>query len=268
MAQVSVIMGVHNGERTVRSALESICSQSFTDWECIICDDGSTDGTWDALVDFTATDPRFRLLRNSTNQGLAATLNHCIDAATGDYLARHDADDTSAAERLRQQTDYLNTNTDVTVVGTYAALVDDHGRTWGELRQPFNPKKLDWLKGPCVVHPSVMMRRKEIIDAGKYNERAIRLEDYDLWFRLISHGHKIVTLPKRLYNLHWDRSDYSRRKFKYRFGEMWLVLRGIGLLKAPCSCYAYALKPLLAGLLPKRLLYLHHARKFRLDSGA
>jgi glycosyltransferase EpsE len=69
MPEVSIIMGVHNGERTVRSALESIRAQTFTDWECIICDDGSTDATWEALVDSTATDPRFTLLRNSTNQG-------------------------------------------------------------------------------------------------------------------------------------------------------------------------------------------------------
>jgi glycosyltransferase EpsE len=261
---VSVIMGVHNGERTVRSALESIRAQTFTDWECIICDDGSTDKTWETLVDSTATDSRFKLLRNSSNQGLAYTLNRCIDAASGEYLARQDADDTSDAKRLDELTDYLHTNPDVAVVGTYAALVDDDGRIWGELRHPLRPEKLDWLKGPCVVHPSVMMRSRAIIDVGKYNEGAIRLEDYDLWFRLVSRGYKIVTLPKRLYNLHWDRSDYSRRRFKYRLGEMRLVLRGLTLLKAPRACYGYILKPLLTGLVPKKILYLHHVHKFRL----
>jgi glycosyltransferase EpsE len=150
------------------------------------------------------------------------------------------------------------------VVGAFAALVDDHGRTWGELRHPLSPEKLDWLRGPCVVHPSVMMRRKEIVAAGKYNERAIRLEDYDLWLRLVSRGYRIVNLPKRLYSLHWDRSDYSRRKFKYRFGEMCLVVRGLSSLKAPFFCYFYALKPLLAGFLPKGFLHLHHVHKFRL----
>ena len=149
------------------------------------------------------------------------------------------------------------------MVGTYAALVDDRGEIWGELRHPLRPKKLDWLKGPRVVHPSVMMRRREIIDVGKYNERAIRLEDYDLWLRLVGRGCKIVTLPERLYNLHWDRSDYSRRKLKYRFGEMRLVLRGLTSLKAPWTCYGYILKPLLTGLLPKRFLYLLHVRKLR-----
>jgi glycosyltransferase EpsE len=260
---VSIIMGVHNGERTLLSALDSIRAQTFTDWECIVCDDGSTDGTWKTLVDSTAADPRFKLLRNSTNRRLAATLNCCIDAAAGEYLARHDADDTSVSHRLQEQADYLEANRDVTVVGTYAALIDDHGRMWGELRHPVAPDKLEWLKGPRVVHPSVMMRKKAIIAEGNYNERAIRLEDFDLWLRLVSRGHKIVTLPKILYNLHWDRSDYSRRKFKYRLGEMSLVLRGLTLLNAPYSCYGYAVKPLLAGLLPSRLLYLHHVRKFR-----
>ncbi len=259
---VSVIMGVHNGERTVRSALESIQDQTFTDWECIICDDGSTDGTWDMLLASTATDARFKLLRNSSNHGLAYTLNRCIDAASGNYFARQDADDTSDTTRLAELTTYLDANPDVAVVGTYAALVDDRGEIWGELRHPLKPKKVDWLKGPCVVHPSVMMRRRAIIDAGKYNEVAIRLEDYDLWFRLVNRGCQIVTLPKKLYNLHWDRSDYSRRRFRYRLGEMRLVIRGVGLLNAPRYCYGYVLKPLLTGLMPTKLLYLHHVRKF------
>jgi glycosyltransferase EpsE len=263
MPLISIIMGVHNGKRTIGTALESIRSQTFTDWECIVCDDGSTDGTWENLIDSTATDPRFKLLRNSTNRGLAATLNRCIDAATGDLLARHDADDTSEAQRLQEQVDYLAANGEVTVVGTYAALVDDLGRTWGELRHALTPEKFDWLKRNCVVHPSVVMRKSAIVAEGKYDEDAVRLEDWDLWLRLVSRGHKIVTLPKRLYNLHWDRSDYSRRKFKYRLGEMCLVLRGLKLLRAPSYYYGYVLKSLLAGLAPSGLLYLHHVRKFR-----
>ncbi|HVN22935.1 MAG TPA: glycosyltransferase family 2 protein [Syntrophorhabdales bacterium] len=261
-AYVSVIMGVHNSEPTLRSALESIQKQTFTDWEYIICDDGSTDATWDVLKETAAVDPRLKLLRNSTNRGLAYTLNRCIDAASGRYLARQDADDTSDRKRLGELAAYLDTHPAVAVVGTYAALVDDQGKFWGELRHPLNPEKLDWLKGPCVVHPSVMMRKKAIIEAGKYDEHAIRLEDYELWLRLVGGGHKIVNIPEDLYNLHWDRSDYSRRRFKYRFGEMRLVLRALNSLNAPPSCYGYLLKPLFAGLLPKRLLFQHHVRKF------
>jgi glycosyltransferase EpsE len=191
-------------------------------------------------------------------------LHRCVDAASGEYLARHDADDTSAAQRLQEQIDYLENNNDVAVAGTYAALVDGDGKKWGELRHPLRPEKLDWLKGPRVVHPSVMMRTEAIAAVGNYNERAVRLEDYDLWLRLVSRGRRIVTIPKTLYNLHWDRSDYSRRKFKYRLGETRLVLRGVSMLDAPYCCYGYALKPLLAGLVPKGLLYLHHVRKFGL----
>jgi glycosyltransferase EpsE len=262
MPEVSIIMGVHNGERTVRSALESIRAQTFTDWECIICDDGSTDATWETLVDSTATDPRFTLLRNSTNQGLGATLNVCIAAATGEFLGRQDADDTSLDTRLEEQIVYVKQHPEVSVVGTYAALVGDDGKVWGELRHPATPGPGDWIKGQAVVHPSVLMRRQAVLEVGGYDAGAIRLEDYDLWLRMVARGLLIVTLPRTLYRLHWDKRDYSRRKFMYRLGECRLKLKGVRILHPPWVYYPYVVKPLVVGLMPRNLLYAYHVFRF------
>lgn len=262
MPEVSIIIGVHNGERTIRSALESLREQTFSDWECIICDDGSTDATWQILGEYTAGDPRFRLLRNGANQGLGATLNVCIAAATGEFLARQDADDTSLNTRLEEQIVYVKQHPGVSVVGTYAALVGDDGKVWGELRHPETPGSGDWIKGPAVVHPSVLMRRQAVLEVGGYDAGAIRLEDYDLWLRMVAKGLLIVTLPRTLYRLHWDRSDYSRRKFRYRLGEMRLKMTALSLLRPPWFYYPYALKPLVTGLTPRVLLYAYHLVRF------
>ena len=262
MPEVSIIMGVHNGERTVCSTLESLRGQTFSDWECIICDDGSTDRTWSILEEWAAGDQRVKLLRNSTNQGLGATLNLCIAAATGEFLARQDADDVSLNTRLEEQIVYMEQHPGASVVGTYAALVGADGKVWGELRHPETPGPGDWIKGPAIVHPSVLMRRKAILDVGGYDAGAIRLEDYDLWLRMVATGFRIVTLPRTLYHLHWDRSDYSRRKFRYRLGEMRLKMRALSLLRPPWFYYPYALKPLVTGLIPRALLYAYHLVRF------
>jgi glycosyltransferase EpsE len=256
--EISIIMGVHNGGRTVSAALESLRAQTVSDWECIICDDGSADDTWEILESYAVSDPRLILLRSDTNRGLGDALNRCVAASCGQYLARQDADDTSLPTRLQEQIRYLQQHPDVSVVGTYAALVGDNGIAWGLLKHAEHPRPGDWVKGPAVVHPSVVMRRRALHEVGGYDPSAIRLEDYDLWLRMLARGFRIATMPKALYRLHWDASDYARRRLRYRLGETRLALRALRLLHPPLRYYPYVLKPLAAGLIPRRLLNAYH----------
>ena len=261
--KVSVIMGVFNGAPRVERAIHSIQAQRFDDWECVICDDGSTDNTWQTLQRLAEKDNRFVLLRNEKNNNLGAALNRCIDAAQGKYLARQDADDFSLSTRLEEQVAFLDHHPDVSVAGTYVNLIDNSGRSWGEWKQPPSPRCRDWVKGPKVIHASVLMRAKDLVDAGKYDEKALRVEDYDLWLRMLSRGYKIATIPKVLYSVHWDRSDYSRRKFRYRWIEAQIRWKGFRALKVSAFYYPYVLKPVLVGMLPHLVTYLYHLRKFK-----
>jgi glycosyltransferase EpsE len=263
MPKVSILMGIYNGERVLEKAIDSLRTQTYRDWECIVCDDGSTDGTWSVLETLVQGDGRFILLRNERNRGLASTLNRCIEIASGEYLARQDADDVSAPTRLEVQVNFLDEHPSVTVAGTYAALVDRKGAWWGDIRHPLAPTPWDWVRGAKVVHASVLMRAQDIRAVRGYDTGAVRVEDYDLWFRLLANGATIVTIPQVLYFISWEFSDYGRRRFVDRITEVAVRRKGIRALRVHPISLLYVIKPILVGMIPQKLLYLYHLRKLR-----
>jgi glycosyltransferase EpsE len=262
MAKVSVIMGAHNCAETIEESIKSILDQTFSDWECLICDDASDDNTFDILKSISAGSRKFIILRNEKNLGLASSLNRCIERSSGEFLARQDADDFSYPERFREQLAFLERNRDVAVVGACADLFS-RGHVWGKIIAPDNPKLIDWIKGFGVIHASVMMRKSSVLAVGMYDGKAVRLEDYDLWVRMIASGNKIRTLPGILYAIRWDGAAYKRRKVKIRIAEIRVRLLSMMRLKAPPIFYLYSLKPLFIALIPSFLIRIFHFYKFR-----
>jgi glycosyltransferase EpsE len=263
MPRLSIIIGAFNSYETIACTIDSIKAQTYKDWECVICDDGSKDDTWDILKDITKDDNRFILIRNEKNLGLGATLNRCIEHAKGEYLARQDADDVSLPERLTKQVVFLDSNPRISVAGTYAELFDKKGKIWGVLKPPLAPELTDWIKGSCVIHPSTLMRRRDIVEAGLYNPEAIRLEDYDLWLRMAKKGYRIVTMPEILYRYHLGLSDYKRKKLKHRWNETKLIYHAFKDTDISLPCYVYLLKPIFNGIIPSVLLHMYHRYRFR-----
>ena len=104
---VSIIMGVYNDANLLSQAIDSLLAQTYAKWELIACDDCSTDNTSDILSEYAKNDPRIIVIRNEKNCGLAATLNHCLEYAQGEYIARMDCDDLSVETRLEKQVSYL-----------------------------------------------------------------------------------------------------------------------------------------------------------------
>jgi glycosyltransferase EpsE len=260
LPRVSVIIGAYNCESTIAAALDSINRQGFQDWECIICDDGSRDKTWEIVSEFASHDNRFVAIQNHKNEGLPMTLNRCIGVAKGEYLARQDADDLSIDTRLEEQIAFLDAHSEVAVLGTYAELYGSNKESWGFLRAREFPHSTDWIKGSGVIHASTMIRKKDIMSVGGYDERPsrIRVEDYDLWIRMINNGYRIATLPKILYRIHWDISDYARKKKMHRLNELkvkWMALHMAGV---PLYYGVYLLKPVFAAMVPSKLMYFYH----------
>ena len=195
---ISVIMPVYKGERFLREAIDSILNQTFTDFEFIIINDGSTDGTLEIIQSYS--DKRIRLVNNESNQGIVACLNHGIELAQGEYIARMDADDISLPERFEKQIRFLEENPDVGVCGTWRKNIDANGDIIGERTHPKEDYLIKWklfLNTNPISHPTILMRADLVKSVGGYNEKFKHCEDYDLWRRLI-YKTKIYNIPEFL----------------------------------------------------------------------
>lgn len=181
---VTVLMAVYNGQSHVRQAVEGILGQTFPDFEFIIVDDGSTDGTSRVLDEFS--DPRIVRLKHESNLGLIAALNTGLAAARGEFIARQDVDDFSFPERLRTQVDFLRSRPDVAVVGSDTIFEPVAGSTQTTRTVERDPLRLAWiLLFYCpLAHSSIVFRRKVIQDLGGYCEADVFAEDFALWARV------------------------------------------------------------------------------------
>jgi len=215
MARVSVVMTVYNGLPYLPAAIDSVLAQTLTDCELVIVDDASTDGSVACVQSFR--DARIRLVRNDANLGQTASLNRGLALASGDYVARLDADDLCAPVRLQRQVDFLEQHPEIAVVGARMAGVDAAGRRTERLGRDvrdYGTFVALLLLGICPLgHPSVIFRRAAVAEAGNYDE-AFRIgQDYDLWTRLALRRQTAYVLPEPLvlYRMHARQQSVADR---------------------------------------------------------
>lgn len=193
-------MAAYNEERDVGRAIESILAQTFSAWELIVIDDGSTDATVEIVRSYAEKDDRIYLVCNETNLELSASLNKGIGLARADLIARADADDINLPERLSRQYEYLQTHDEIDVLGTAAYLLDEAGNRVNSYSHPLTHAELiamPFLK-TLFFHPSVMIRRRFFEVAGLYNPQYSYAEDKELWLRGLSVGCCYANLPEQL----------------------------------------------------------------------
>jgi hypothetical protein len=195
--RVTVLMTVFNGERHLREAIDSVIGQTFGDFELLVVDDGSTDGTA-ALLD-AVSDPRVRVTRNDENLGLTPSLNRGLALARGALVARHDADDVSEPERLARQVAFLDANPEVALVGAWYRKIDDAGASLGERTLPMDHDRIRLaLNFYCpFVHSAAAFRASVVREMGGYDEAFVYAQDYDLWSRLAV-AHRVANVGEPL----------------------------------------------------------------------
>lgn len=183
---VTVLMPVYNGMRYLREAVDSVFSQTCTEFEFLIIDDASTDDSHAYLQ--SLTDRRIRLVRNQCNIGQAATLMRGLELARGRYIARLDQDDVCLPERLEKQTALLDERPDVAVASTWEHSIDAAGRrirTWRSDIPDYGVFLGTIAVGKCPVwHPSAMIRASAAAAVGGFDARFALAEDFDLWLKL------------------------------------------------------------------------------------
>lgn len=258
MAKVSIIMGVYNpkGFEGLKKSVNSIISQTYQDWEFIICNDGSDYKTAAELRLIETADCRIRVIGYQENRGLCYALNRCIAEAKGKYIARQDDDDISHPQRLEKQIEFLEANPGYDIVGTNAYVFNDCG-TWGEYIVDEKPTKKSFLWNSPFIHPSVIMRTDSLCSVGGYRvaKETRRCEDYDLFMRMYAKGmigyniqdklydYRIVNNPNKKYRPMSIRMDEAKVRFQ-GYKDMGILLEGI----------PYIIKPIIIGVIPAKFI--------------
>lgn len=260
MAKISVIMGIYNCADTLSEAIECIINQTYTDWELIMCDDGSTDNTMEVAKNYVIRCPeKIKLIYNKTNCGLNHTLNRCLSMAEGEYIARMDGDDLCSPERLQKELSILEGEPNISIVSSNMTFFDENG-TWGQTHTKMYPQKIDFIKATPFCHAPCMVRREAYISVGGYSEeeRLLRVEDYHLWLKMYKTGFRGKNIEEPLYQMRDDRAAYNRRKFKYRINEAYVRVLAVKELRLPIYGYIFACRPILIGFMPKWLYDVLH----------
>ncbi len=208
-ARLTVLLPVYNAEAFLRPAIESILGQSFGDFELLIMDDGSTDGSREVAASYD--DPRIRRLDNGRNLGLIATLNRGLNLAQGEYIARMDADDRSFPERFERQLNFLDRHPEVGVCGTWYQRTSPTGATL--MKPPAEDRLIRFglTFDTVFAHNTIMLRRALLEAHGlRYDSGHPYAEDYDFWVRCARHT-RLANIPEVLLDYRFHAGNTSNR---------------------------------------------------------
>ena len=259
--KISVIMGIYNCEDTLKESIESIINQTYDNWELIMCDDMSTDNTYNIAKNYENKYPnKIKLIRNIENCGLAHSLNHCLEYITGEYVARQDGDDLSVENRFETQIKFLNEHSEYDLVASKMISFDENGVN-GLRGVVFDePQKTDLRKSTAFCHATIMARHYvyKTLNGYKVNKYTMRCEDVDLWFRFFAKGYRGYNLSEGLYMVRDDINAYKRRTLKSYLYLMKVNFDGYRMVNMPKKYYVFLIKPILSALIPRSIMKKYH----------
>lgn len=210
---VSILMCTYNREQYLKRAIDSVIAQTYTDWELIIVDDGSTDNT-EQLVSYYA-DPRIQYIKMDKNRFYCYAANHGLEQCRGDYVAFQNSDDEWLPDKLEKQMRFMEEHPEAGACFTEVTLIDNDGNDLSDQCLPMEKlfenhyeEQKDWMhfflhKGNCVCHPSALVRKSVMDEAGGFNLMYCQLADFDLWVRIVTE-YPIYVIPEKLIRFRWD----------------------------------------------------------------
>lgn len=263
LPQVSILMPVYNTAPYLREAIDSMLSQTFTDFELIVLNDCSPDNAEEILD--TYNDPRIVRYKGAKNVGLSNVLNIGIEMARGKYIARMDSDDISLPNRLQVQVDYLEAHPEIDLVSVGMQLFGDNDEIW--IRdQDFEEMKIRALFRSPVLHASSVWRKESFEKQGlRFRQEMVPCEDYDLWTRALVSGLKFANLSEVLYryrihgtqaSMQTDVIDEKNREVQKNYIKAALpTLSEKGAEAFPSKLWAFVFANLRTGFFDNKLLF-------------
>lgn len=218
--KVSVIMAVFNEEDCIKSTIESILNQTFTNFEYIIINDASTDGTQEILEDYAQKDKRIKILLNEKNIGSMKSVNRGIKYSKGELIAGMDGGDICQLDRFAKQVQFLDKNKNVYIVGSYQYWINKEGQIIGAYQFPVTPeqtKKNLFRFGSIAVYPGLMIRKELFEKTGLYNTLYSTSQEYELYARTIKNGWGIANIPEFLISVARRRKGITEKKIRATF---------------------------------------------------
>lgn len=234
--KISVIMALHNCEKTVNEAIDSILKQSYTNWELIMCDDASGDNTYTIANDYVNKYPdKMILLKNENNMFAAFTRNRCLSHASGEFVAIMDGDDISQFNRFEKQIAFLNQNPSCDLVGTAMQRFSEEKGLADVVYPVVAPDYYTLRKRLPFLHGTILAYKCVFDELGGYvvEERTRRGQDYDLFFRFYHAGFCGCNLQEPLYLVRENKEAIRRRTFRFRLNATRTAYQGFKLLGYP-----------------------------------
>ena len=262
MARVTVIIGIYNCATTLVEALDSLYTQTFQDFKIVLCEDGSSDNTYQVAEEYALKHDNILLLRNEKNLGLNVTLNRCLEHVDTEYVARMDGDDISLPTRFEKEVKFLDGHPEFAFVSSPMIYFDDRGDFRVGKATP-EPRKEAFLYGRTFCHAPVMIRHEAYKAVGGYSvsKYLLRVEDQHLWLKLYKKGFRGYNLSEPLYKMRDDRNATIRRGFVTRRNEALMRMRICKTFKMKWWHYVESIfLPLLKWLAPSSI-YEHFHRK-------
>ncbi len=268
---VSVVLPIFNTQEYLLTCLNSIASQTLKSIELIAIDDCSTDSSWTILKQFAKNKPWVKISQNSTSLGVSSTFNIGIKKATGQFLARMDADDIMHQDRLKLQLQYLKQHPKTVIVGGQCQIIDSKGKITGKKTFPLEDKKIkDMLfRTVPMQQPTIMINRsllpKNFIFGNKKYSPA---EDYGLFFAATPYG-EFANLPQTTHYYREHTTNISLTNPKFTFWKIWKARKdGILEHKYRPSIYSLVivmLQTLVTIFLPSKYIYPLHKKLRRMS---
>lgn len=209
---ISVIMAAYNVEKYISESIESVLNQTFSDFELIIINDGSTDNTLSLIEYFQKKDPRIKVINNNKNQFVIKSRNIGLEKATGKYITILDSDDLLMPEKFEKQFNFLEENTEVFLIGTSVTMIDENNNYIKDCiaSTDYLQIKTEMLKHNTFYHSSIMFRNSHIL----FREKMLFSEDYDLLLNIISQDKIVTNLPEKLVQYRVIQTSLSRKSNK------------------------------------------------------